>query len=292
MEIRWLETFAAVSQEGNMGAAAQRLGYARSTVTGHIQSLEQSLGARLVDRRQAQALTPAGTALLGHVEEIIRRIDDARTAVQAAEKGMSIPLRLGATESLCAYRMPMFLRLLGQLAPALKVDIETAPAARLRRHLQSGRLNVVLLNEICYPGGSEIPDSETISCRSLWEDEPLMVGTPSAISSPKRVLVTEPGCVYREISESEFLPNLPGAEPMQAGSLEGVKSAVIAGLGIGLLPKVAVRPLLSKGQLAVLPLRTRRRVVTTLAWNRRTCPPGVAAHLAALGQPQPELTPV
>lgn len=284
METRWLETFAAIAREGSMSTAAQQLGYARSTVTGHVQSLERSLGAKLLDRRSGQALTSSGIALLEHVEEILKSMDRARVAVAAAEEGRSVPLQLGATESVCAYRLPVFLRTLGRLIPGLKIEVETATVAQLYQQVFAGRQSVVLINDAQDPGGPEAGDPEALSRRALWEEEPLMVGTPAAVTSPRQILLTGPSCVYRKIAESDFLPRLPEAEPMQVGSLEGVKSAVLAGLGVGLLPSVAVQPWLANGQLAVHPLRTSRKVLTEVAWNDRTCPTGVARHLRRLGR--------
>src|SRR5215469_1049195 len=155
VETRWLETFAAIAREGSMSTAAQQLGYARSTVTGHIQSLERSLGAKLLDRRSGQALTSSGIALLDHVEEILKSMDRARVAVAAAEEGRSVPLQLGATESVCAYRLPVFLRTLGRLIPGLKIEVETATVAQLYQQVSAGRQSVVLINEAQDPGGPE-----------------------------------------------------------------------------------------------------------------------------------------
>lgn len=289
METRWLETFAVVAREGSMSTAAQRLGYARSTVTGHIQSLERSLGATLLDRKSGQALTTSGVALLEHVDDILKTMKRARSAVTAAEEGRSTPLRLGATESVCAYRLPMFLGMLGRLVPGLRVEVETAPVNQLCQQALTGRQNVVLINEIHGIRRSDNADSEILRHRVLWEEELLMVGIPASAASPRRVLLTGPGCVYREVTESDFLSKLPGAEPMQVGNLEGVKSAVLAGLGVGLLPSVAIQPWLAKGQLVALPLRSNHTVVTAAAWKDQTCPTGVARNLRKIGKQTPEI---
>jgi DNA-binding transcriptional LysR family regulator len=284
METRWLETFVIVAREGSMSTAAQQLGYARSTVTGHIQSLERSLGAKLLDRRSGQALTMSGVALLEHGEDILKSMERARSAVTAVEEGRSTPLRIGATESVCAYRLPMFLGMLGRLIPGLKVEVETAPVGQLCQQAVTGRQNLVLIAETQEFCGSDSTEAEMLCRRVLWEEEPLMVGIPAAVASPRRVLLTGRGCVYREVAESDFLSGIPDAEPMQVGNLEGVKSAVLAGLGVGLLPSVAIQPWLASGELAALPLRTSRTIVTAAAWNDQTCPTGVVRNLRKMGR--------
>jgi DNA-binding transcriptional LysR family regulator len=52
LDLRQLETFRLVAVTGNFNRAANQLGCAQSTVTGHIQSLERELGARLFERHR------------------------------------------------------------------------------------------------------------------------------------------------------------------------------------------------------------------------------------------------
>ncbi|MFC4947994.1 LysR family transcriptional regulator [Pseudonocardia sp. GCM10023141] len=90
MEVRWLETFAAAAREGSMSAAAQELGYARSTVTHHVQSLERALGTKLFDRATpGRPLTRAGVTLLEHAEVVLDRIAVARAEIALLERGLS-----------------------------------------------------------------------------------------------------------------------------------------------------------------------------------------------------------
>lgn len=284
MEIRWLETFAVAAREGSMSAAAERLGYARSTVTGHVQNLEKSLGAQLFDRRSiGHPLTMSGVALLEHAEKILDSMERARAAVVDVEEGRSVPLQLGATESVCAYRLPVFLRMMSRFIPGLKIEVEAAAGVRLSELVLSGRPSVVLVNGTRdRSGGTGPTGSGTVLRRELWDEDVLMVGTADAAANPKRILLTGRDCVYRQLTDADFLGRLPDVEPMQVGNLEGVKAAVVAGLGIGLLPLVAVKPWLASGHLVALPLRTERKVVTEVVWNRQTCPTGVAEHLRRL----------
>jgi DNA-binding transcriptional LysR family regulator len=281
VELRWLETFAVAAREGSMSAAAEVLGYARSTVTGHVQSLERSLGAELFDRRTAgHPLTMSGVALLQHAENILAEVRRARAAVVEAEEGRAPSLTLGATDSVASYRLPLFLRMLSRFVPELRVEVEAAGAKRLREQVVSGHPQVVLVNGERSETQGEL--SAKVVRRVLWEEEIVLVGTTSAATRPKRVLLTGPDCVYREVTERDVLPRLPGVDVMQVGHVEGVKSAVIAGLGVGLLPLVAVKPWLVNGQLQQLTVRTDRRVITEVVWNLDTCPVLVSEHLRLL----------
>lgn len=86
MEVRWLETFAAAARAGSMSAAANKLGYARSTVTHHVQSLERSLGTKLFDRGEpGRPLTKTGEVLLGHAEVVLEQLTMARVQIARLE---------------------------------------------------------------------------------------------------------------------------------------------------------------------------------------------------------------
>ncbi|QKW21206.1 LysR family transcriptional regulator [Kitasatospora sp. NA04385] len=284
METRWLQTFTLAARTGSNSAAAERLGVARSTVTGHIQGLERALGARLFDRNlPGSPLTRSGAALLEHAETILDDMERARLAVaRAAGSGDPAALHLGATPSVCAYQLPSFVKMMNRFLPELSLEIETATPGRLREQVLSGGTSVVLVNRTKEPWRAGNDGDDPVHSRVLWEEDALLVGTRDAAARPRRVLLTGRDCVYRELTETDVLERLPDAEPMQVGSLEGVKSAVLAGLGVGLLPEVAVRPWLAKGHLVEMPLETGHVVVTEVLWNRRTCPAGVSAHLRRL----------
>ncbi|WP_314177798.1 LysR family transcriptional regulator [Streptomyces winkii] len=281
MEVRWLETFTAVAKEGSMAAAADSLGYARSTVTGHVQSLERHLGARLFDRgRTGQPLSTAGAALLDHAEAVLDRLYQARLAVTNVLQGSLPALPLGATDSLAEYRLPVFLRMLSRFLPDLKVEVSTAAARQLVEGIEKGTLPIALVNGL---SDEPPPDGRgLVGRRRLWEENAVLVCSPVRAQDPRRILVTAQGCVYRQLVEEEFLDRLPQPDILQVGSLSGVKSSALSGLGVGLLPMVAAKPYLNAGQLVELPLRTARTVVTDVLWHQETCPSKVVEHLRRL----------
>ena len=283
MELRWLETFAMVSRQGGLSAAAEEMGYARSTVTGHIQSLERSLGAHLVDRRSpGQPLTAAGAALIDHAESILAQVDRARTMIARAGEDRDHALVLGATSSVCVYRLPGFLRLFGRLAPEVRFEVETDSARALFDRVEGGSLDVALVNGLAEKAEPPRAGARGVLRRTLWEEDVVMVGVRESVAYPQKVLLTEPGCVYRELTEQDFLGRMPEVDVLQVGTLEGVKSAVLAGLGIGLLPVVAVKSLLLHGRLLQLPIRSRRKVITDVIWNPSTCSSGLQGQLQRL----------
>lgn len=277
MDLRWLETFSVAAREGSLSSAAAVLGYARSTVTHHIQNLERALGTRLFDRSVAgQPLTPSGLILLEHAEAALIHLDKARTKVaQITETGSNV-LRLASTESTAAYRLATFLRSLHQHFPQLKIDVEVTPAATIPEKLRRGQFTVAL---VCT---SPTESDGQYGRRHLWDEKPVMVSAARTVDPLRRVLVTQRGCIYRAIIDSEFLPSAPSLEVVQIGSVEGVKAGVLAGLGAGLIPLIAARPWLDGGQLVRLAWQPTRRVATEVQWNQDFCLPIVIDYLERL----------
>ena len=69
LSLRWLESFQVTAATGSVRAAAQELGLSVSTVSQHLKSLEDQLGAPLLDHgRRPMGLTPVGANFLRHVE--------------------------------------------------------------------------------------------------------------------------------------------------------------------------------------------------------------------------------
>ena len=103
MDTALLKTFVTVARARSFTAAARELGYVQSTVTGHIQALEQRLGSRLFDRLPAGAvLTAAGERLMPSAEQMLALESRMRAEVPAG-RWSSQPGRYGSPHrSRCA----------------------------------------------------------------------------------------------------------------------------------------------------------------------------------------------
>ncbi|MFJ8543005.1 LysR family transcriptional regulator [Streptomyces sp. NPDC093586] len=286
MDVQRLETFVAVARSTTLAEAADRLGYARSTVTSHVQTLERTLGAPLLERGASMnRLTEAGARFLEYATDILDKLAQAQAAVAAAAQDRPSGLSIGATASLCTYRLPSFLRTLRRLMPHLETQVFVGSVAELRDQVGRGELSAALVNSATVPTAHR-PAGEG-DRRHLWTDQVVLVGAPEQVARPQRLLVTAPGCVYRDIAEKQALPLLGRVQIQQVGSVDGVKSSVLGGMGVGVVPAIAVGPQLRSGQLAELPLPALSPVMTELVWNPEATPAHVIPHLRRLRPPQP-----
>lgn len=274
MEMRQLVTFRAVARSLSFTRAAGDLAYAQSSVTAQIQALEDEFGVRLFERLGRRVLlTDAGQRLLVYAEKMLRLAEEAREAVAGGEEPAGT-LTIGAYETLCVYRLPPALRLIGQRYPHLQLIVRLGPCGELRRLAASGELDLVFLLE-------EPADTPALHIEPVVPEPVLLVAPPGhhltqrdaitpADLEREPLLATEAGCSYRLAFERILgQANISPREVMELGSVQAVKQCVMAGLGVALLPEVVVAEELRHGQLMALPwVGEMPHLVTQMAWHK------------------------
>lgn len=121
MELKYLQTFRTIVEEGGFGRAAEKLNYTQSTITFQIGQLEQELSVSLFEKiGRKMVLTKAGERLIPYVDEVLQSIDKLRFFEEDLSECHG-DLRIGVGESLLCYRLP----------PILKEFHRQAPKARL-----------------------------------------------------------------------------------------------------------------------------------------------------------------
>jgi DNA-binding transcriptional LysR family regulator len=285
LDLRQLQTFRAAAERGSFTRAAAALGYVQSNVTAHIQALEAELGVPLFDRVGRQViLTDAGRRLLDYAGRLLALAEEARQAVSETTAG---EVTIGAPETLCTYRLPALLRAARERLPQVRVVFRPLPATQLRQHVRAGSLDLAFTLE---------PRRETAGLRvEPLADEPVLLLAPPGhplVKEPEvrpiqiarePVLLTEAGCAYRALFEQALAEagEMPG-ETLEFSSVEAIKQCVIAGMGLAVLPAVAVAGEVARGDLAPLAWTGPALDVTTqLVWNaERWCSPALGSFLA------------
>lgn len=259
MELRQLRTFAAVARELSFTRAAAELGYVQSAVTAQVKALEEELGVRLFDRLPRRVLlTDAGESLLGYAVRMLDLSEEARAAVsRSVDDGIGGRLEVGASETLCVYRLPPLFRAFRSRFPDVDLRFRPVPYADLKGLVREGSLDVAFLLE-------EPVEDETLVAEALVR-EPLSLIAPPDHPLAKRarvsladldgepMLLTDRGCSYRRTFEREMAE--AGAEPgevLEFDSVEAIKRCAVAGLGLSLLPEVTVGGELEEGELVEL----------------------------------------
>ncbi|QJC52099.1 LysR family transcriptional regulator [Paenibacillus albicereus] len=288
MDLICLRSFREVAACGSITKAAERLGYAQSSVTAQLQKLEETYGAELLERRgRRMELTTAGERLLVYAKEMLRLHAESLEAVGAAQGGS---LTIGSIESLASYFLPPHLQAFREMRPAASLSLLPGNEPELLRGVKSGTLDAALILD------PPLRDPE-LDVHPLRREPLLLVCRPShRLATEKAVaateldgetlVLTENGCSYR----AALLRRLReiGAEARIAcelGSIEAIKRCVRQGLGVSLLPSIAVRQEVEEGKLAAVLLEepTFDFQIQLIHLPKRRSSPAFASFLASFG---------
>ncbi|MFE6159491.1 LysR family transcriptional regulator [Streptomyces sp. NPDC056486] len=274
MELRLLVTFEKVASVLSFTQAAAELKYAQSSVTSQIRSLESSLGTELFDRLGSHIrLTEAGERLLPYARQIIELTDEARAAVVDAEEPTGA-IAVGTMESLTSYRLPPLLELFHHRYPKVQLALRPTLGDETRHALRQGTYDVGFLME-------QETEHAGLETEVLAEEPLVLVCAPThplaghgadslgtGDLAAVQLVGTEPGCPYRDLFEDELRVRNGGPPPfMEFGTIEATKRGVAGGLGVALLPRMAVRDELASGVLVALPWEPPFVLHTQLAWR-------------------------
>ncbi|PLR87029.1 MULTISPECIES: LysR family transcriptional regulator [Bacillus] len=275
MEIKQLITFKIAGETLNFTQTAKMLNFAQSSVTAQIKALEAELGTPLFERLGKRLiLTEAGREFKLYADKMIMLAKEAKLAVNGEEKTAGT-LTIGAQESQCTYRLPPILKEFKAQLPKVKLIFKPAHSDEMvRQQLLEGKLDIAFIMDKPKPG-------DFLTVEPLIQEQLIMVAAPDHSLLAKAevyakdlehetLLLTETGCSYRTILEENF--RSAGVFPLtkfEFVSIEAIKQCVIAGLGIALLPAMAVEADLKMGRLEKLAWKTSTApIFTQIAWHK------------------------
>ena len=145
MELRHLRYFVAVAEELHFRRAAERLHVTQPAVREQVRKLEAELGVQLFDRTLRRVvLTDAGVAFVEEARRVLRQAEVACWAARDADERARMRLRIGVLQDALPAAVPAALRDVATSLPAVRVDIESAPALRLVEDVRAGRLDAAV----------------------------------------------------------------------------------------------------------------------------------------------------
>jgi len=288
----FMRTFHAVATERSFTEAGHRLNLSQPAVSAQIRALERHYGARLFEVRHRRVhLTAEGEALLPYAErvlDLLREADDAVAATQGLRRGR---LTLGASATIGNYLLPPLLARFAAAHPALRVEVQVGTTAEVVARVVADELPFGLV---------EAPVAQPdLEARPFAEDEMVLIAPPDhpwtrhgAVSPDdlrgRPLLRREPGSGTQTLVD-HALERAGVAMPaaMLLGSTEALKEAVLAGLGVAWVPRLAAARELAAGDLVgvrVAGLELSRTLYVVAPVGRRL-PPAGRAFLDALELP-------
>ncbi|MBB6173318.1 DNA-binding transcriptional LysR family regulator [Nocardiopsis mwathae] len=273
MQFQQLTYFLAVAETRHFTRAAELCRVAQPSLSKQIRNLEEELGASLFSRARGNiTLTPAGEALLPLAQRIVADVETARREVGELAGMRRGRVRLGATPSLCAGLLADVLAGFHTRFPGVELLVEEGGSRDLIRALGKGELDLAL---IILPLHSS--DPAFVTTPILREN--LVVVSPTSRPSPNgraSMRITElrdhPLVMFRrgyDVREATLHAcRAAGFEPelaVEGGEMDAVLRFVEAGLGIAVVPSMALK---NRPGLRGTPL-ARPRLLRTIALAHR-----------------------
>lgn len=257
MDLKQLATFLAVAEFKSFTKAAERLKYAQSSVTAQVQQLELSLGVRLFERLgHTIELTAEGRRLLPYAEEMGRLTNDIKTKVGQPDPD-SGSLTIGAIESICVTRLPAVLKAYRQRFPEVEVNIKFGRKSYFLEALKRNEIDLAFLYQPEAVEGDFKPayvSDEPIAFFASPDHPLAQIDQVSwqALATASFIL-TDAECSYRKLfHEIMRRHGLQAKVAIESVNVPTILELAISNLGVILLPEIAVRDALAKGQLVRL----------------------------------------
>ncbi len=273
--LKQLQYLVALQEHGHFGNAAEACFVTQSTLSAGLRELESLLGLTLVERtRRVVRFTPVGERIAVQARRVLAEADTLADLARAAGKPLSGDLRMGVIPTIAPFLLPRLLPRLRSEWPDLKLYLREEVTAAACDSLQRGRLDCVLL-ALPYRCG-EVESVE------LFEDQLFFAfpGSqraslpdpipPEAIDEHNLLLLEDGHCLKDHALAACNRPELSAAASMLGTSLHTLVQMVDNGLGVTLLPQMAIEAgILNGTDVVTRPLdaeKPSRRIA--LAWRK------------------------
>ncbi|MGE3270299.1 MAG: LysR family transcriptional regulator [Chloroflexota bacterium] len=284
MLIKQIEAFVEVVQRGTVSRAAEALGVTQPALTARLHALESDLGQVLFARSgRGVRLTDAGRVFLPHAERALLAIADGRAAVADLASGQAGKLVIGATGSVSSYVLPKVLKRFRTEHPRVELTVRTGHSEQVLELVLAESVELAIVRQLRHDDIEVVP---------LYDDELTLVTHPShpfALRGSARLadvvaeglVVFDRASSYYELTQALFVEaGVPPRMIMELDNFEAAKKMLEEGLGVALLPTVAVARELELGQLASVPILDAGPVHRRMVVIRRNDvgPPGGIAQ--------------
>ena len=271
--LRQLHYFATLAKELNFTRAAQACYVGQSTLSTGLKELEEALGVHLVERdRQNVSITPLGLEILARAKVILAASEDLVEYAKASGKPMTGSIRLGVIPTIAPFLLPNVLPEIREQFPDLKIALREDLTANLLTRLAEHQLDFAL---IALPYSTEGLLVKELFNDEFWlvarQDDPAVKGKEIQIPAKMadRLLLLEEGhCLREHTMQACKRSDIGKDDGMEATSLLTLLQMVESGMGIALLPEMAVKGgLLNNSELVARPLASPapKRVIAMVA---------------------------
>ena len=288
MNLRDLKYLVALADHRHFGRAAEASFVSQPTLSTQIRKLEEELGVALVERAPRRVmLTPVGVDIAERARKVIADVEQMGEIARRSMDPEAGTVRLGLFPTLAPYLLPHALPGIRRKFPRLELLLVEEKTDQVLARLRDGRLDAGIL---------ALPlHDEQLHLEPLF-DEPFVLAVPRAHALASRasvpvselddrhlLLLEEGHCLRDQALEVCRLAGADERDGFRATSLETLRQMVAAGVGITLLPVLAVQPPVPPSpDIALVPFRRpapHREIA--MVWRRSSAMDGFLRKLAA-----------
>lgn len=243
LTLKQIRYFEALARHGHFGRAADACSISQPALSMQIRELEDALGTALFERSSRQVrLTGFGEEFALRVRDVLRAVEELGELAEASREGLVGPFRLGVIPTVAPYLLPRIIGDLSKRYAGLDIRVRETVTPRLIDELVDGRLDAAIVAlPVSEPALTEVP---------LFSETFVLIRPPADGSRPvpnvdalreMRLLLLEEGHCFRDQALS--FCNLQSSRPrevLDASSLSTLVQMVSAGIGLTLIPEMAV----------------------------------------------------
>lgn len=250
----------ALAEGRHFGRAAQACAVTQSTLSAGLLALERQLDCHILDRAAGRhvVFTPLGLELVERARTALTALESVTEAAMAARAPMAGPLRLGVIPTIGPFLLPVLMPVLREEFPRLRLYLREDTTASLVDRLASNRLDLLLLATPCDCGGAETVAVARDAFLIALPPDHRLAGEeqiPVSALATERLLLLEDGHCLRDqaLAVCGLLTGDRGDQDgFAATSLHTLVQMVAGGLGVTLLPRLAVAAGITDGTGLVL----------------------------------------
>jgi LysR family hydrogen peroxide-inducible transcriptional activator len=243
LTLKQLRYFEALAQHGHFGRAAQACAISQPALSVQIRELEESLGTELFERAARQIrLTNFGEEFATRVRGILRSVDELGELAMASRDYLVGRLRIGVIPTIAPYLLPEIITDLAAANSGIDIQIRESLTPILVRELADGRLDAAIVAlPVSEPSLTEVSlfDENFVLVRPV-ADEGKPVPGHEDLREMKLLLLEEGHCFRDQALSFCNIQSSRPREMLDASSLATLVQMVGAGLGVTLIPEMAI----------------------------------------------------
>lgn len=252
-----LQVFISVVEHQNFTRAAEALHMTQPAVSNYIQTLERTMGTKLLDRSNKYVqLNKAGEVVYHYAKEILSLYTRMHNLIDDLNHTASGSLTIGSSYTFGEYLLPHMIGSLRKRYPLITPNIIIGNSTEMINYMTRHQLDVGIIEGDFHSSRVTITpfatDQMEITCSAHHPLAGQILVLPHALEE-ETWIVREEGSGTREMQEKAF--EKLGFYPkrlMVFGSTQVIKESIEAGLGIALLSKWTIRKELQFGTLTAL----------------------------------------